>query len=536
MAGSVIWGSVPDALPKHSLAPYVYDWCRRYLIHDGRPWEFTPGQRLFLWHYYGLDEAGGWTWKEAVYSGPKGAGKTPFAGAVCLAEFLGPVRFAGWLPDGRPRARPVDPRKALVQIAAVSQDQSANTTIQIRSMLSKRAIQRYGLKVDTKQVSFRDKSIPGKIHAVTASGASQEGNVPSFILFDEVHHWHTNEAIQVYGTMSRNALKVGTRPMATSNAHVPGLGSVMERLYDHVDGALRDGKPTSTLFMARQAPADTDLTTTAGLLKGLKEAYSDASWADIAGIAQRFMEGKESVSDFRRFFLSQVVDNGDRWVSPVDVDKAVTNVRLEPGTRVALGFDGALKHDSVALVACEIDSDRCHEVAVWERPEDAGKDYLHPSAEIDAAVRNTFEDFKVQAFFADAYLWDAYVRKWSADLMAPVVNRRGKRAVRASGSCAVAYPMGQNQRRFIESAESLQDAFAKGMVRVSGKRLARHCKNAMRQVRREGIFPAKAHKRSPDKVDGVHALSLAWEARQKVIEQGVKNRQVATAYTYEFED
>ena len=55
---------------------------------------------------------------------PQGWGKSPFLAALALAELAGPTRFGAWL-NGEPMpALPVAP---LVQLAAVSEDQSQNT-------------------------------------------------------------------------------------------------------------------------------------------------------------------------------------------------------------------------------------------------------------------------------------------------------------------------------------------------------------------------------------------------------------------------
>lgn len=515
-----------------------------FLRHEGKPWEFTPGQKHFLRWWYAIDDDGRFIWDEGVSAGPKGVGKTPFAAAYCWAEFLAPVRFDRWCPEtGRPLAKPVGD-KALVQIAAVSREQSQNTMKQLRSMLPREAADYFGIDVTSSKVSYKDKTKSAEIYTVTASGKSQEGHEPSAILFDEIHHWHLPEAKEVYETMSGNAQKTKRdnkcRPLSTSNAHQIGLDSVMETLYDKVAKAKRESKPLSVLYAVRQAPEEVDLSDPEQLLAGLREAYEDAPWAPVEDHAKAYMEGRITTERLRRFHLSQVVDGGDAWIRPAWVKRATLNDRqLLAGSRIALGFDGAENNDAVALVACEIDSDICHEVAVWTRPEKAKDDYEHPFGEIDAEVRRCFEEYEVQAFFADAYKCEAMVAKWSEDLMAPIIHRKGKRAVRASGTCAVAYNMGALSYNFMKTAELVVDAFARRTIRISGSLLQAHCLNAVRLLKQARgrpamVFPGKRTKFSPKKVDAAHALILAWEARQKVIEQGVKPRGVMTASTYEW--
>ncbi|WP_323188079.1 hypothetical protein [Streptomyces sp. NBC_00237] len=386
-------------------------------------------------------------------------------------------------------------------------------------MLPQRTVKAYGLDVYATRISYKDKSKTGVIVPVTASGKSQEGNFPSFVLFDEIHHWHQAEALDLYETMSRNALKVRARTVATSNAHCPGQGSVMENLYDRVDDALREKRHTSTLFAIRQAAPDTDLANPDSLLAGLREAYEDAPWAPVEDTAQRFMEAAISVSDFRRFFLSQVVDNGDRWVSPLWVDAVISEMKITDGAMVTLGFDGSKKWDSCALVACEVMTGKVMEVKVWERPADLPKDsdWMMPFTEIDRVIEETFSRFQVVGFLADPMQWEGYCDKWAE-------KYRKHLRVKASGGHSVRFSMGTNQRLFIQAAEATADAFERGHIEVHGSKLAAHCKNAMREVRKEGIFPAKEHKYSAKKVDAVHAMVLAREGRRKAIEAKIAPR------------
>jgi hypothetical protein len=109
----------------------VIEWIETYLVQPdgddaGEPMRLTPEQINFLLWFYALDDKGRWRYKRAVLRRAKGWGKSPFLGAICLAELVGPVRFGGWNAItgeamGKPQAA------AWVVIAGVSETQTANT-------------------------------------------------------------------------------------------------------------------------------------------------------------------------------------------------------------------------------------------------------------------------------------------------------------------------------------------------------------------------------------------------------------------------
>ena len=99
------------------------------MLDELTPWmPCTDEQRRKLVHSYRLDPRNGRrVCRKVQLMGPKGVGKSPEAAKYAIAELELPVVFDGWDADGEPVGRPRDKPTPLIQIAAVSLDQTDNT-------------------------------------------------------------------------------------------------------------------------------------------------------------------------------------------------------------------------------------------------------------------------------------------------------------------------------------------------------------------------------------------------------------------------
>ena len=107
--------TIPAGTPEHTLGWNVIPWCEDQLeiphgSNVGDPWRFTREQGRFLLWWYSVDEDGRFLYRRGVLRRSKGWGKDPFAAVVCIAELLGPVRFAGWDSAGEAIGVPGAPR------------------------------------------------------------------------------------------------------------------------------------------------------------------------------------------------------------------------------------------------------------------------------------------------------------------------------------------------------------------------------------------------------------------------------------------
>ncbi|GCD99852.1 hypothetical protein [Embleya hyalina] len=182
----MLTGNMPEGVPHptRSLGYEIIRWAQRYIVQPdgenaGAPWAFSPEQLRFVLWMYAIDEHGRWLYRTCALRRAKGWGKTPLLAALAIVEFIGPCRFSHWDSLGRPVGKRVP--LPLVQIAATSLDQTANTRDMIRGMLAESPAEReYGLDIGKGLIQFRS-GRPGRIEPVTSSSRGLEGARPTFV-------------------------------------------------------------------------------------------------------------------------------------------------------------------------------------------------------------------------------------------------------------------------------------------------------------------------------------------------------------------
>ena len=413
-------------LPEHSLGWGVINWLYEYVLtpggpNAGEPFMPTLEQARFLVWWYAVDENGRWLYRSGTLRRLKGWGKDPLAGAMALAELCGPVEFSHFDEAGNAVGKSkYDP---WVQIAAVSQDQTRNTFTLFPALVSDKMKQEYGIDVHKTLVyDNRGKMIEG----VTSSPLSLEGKRPTFVLMNETQWWmEQNDGTEMARVIEGNVTKsaYGTcRSLSICNAHIPGQGSVGESDWDtYLKVAAGQVVDTNLLYDALEAPADTPVGEIPSmsddpegfeegirrLKKGLEIARGDATWLDIDLIVSSILDVRNPVSESRRKFLNQVNAAEDSWISPAEWDRNKSAVKLEPGDRITLGFDGSKSNDHTALAACRVEDGAVFLLRTWNPEKCPGG--VVPREEVDAAVRSAFERYKVVAFRADVHEFESYV-------------------------------------------------------------------------------------------------------------------------------
>lgn len=540
----------------------IIAWAESYLLQPdgdqaGEPFTFTREQCNFILWFYALDAGGSFEYRRGVLRRAKGWGKSPFLGALALAELCGPVRFGGWDSFGEPIG--VEHPKPWIVIAGVSETQTQNTFDAIRAMCEDSAlVDDYGLDVGMTRIL----TATGKIVPITASSSSQEGARPSFAIMDETHHWSaTNGGHKLARVVRRNLAKSrdgAARVVETTNAHEPGHDSVAEKSY-LAWRAMVEGRTRSKglLYDTREAPGDIDLADEKAVLAGLKAAYGDAIWVDLERILAEIYDPDTPPEEARRFYLNQIVAAADSWVAPAEWAKnykadlrplafSDPNARRK-GDMVTLGFDGSLTDDSTALVACRVDDGAVFLLAIWEKPEGpAGNGWEVPKDQVRDAVDHAFATLDVVAFFSDVAYWETDVDAWR-----DAYNER--LLVKATTRHAIGWDMRGHQMDTTRAVESLHRAILDGELPWTAHRLiagsstaplaevkaeevlTRHVNNARRRVNRWGIYFGKETKESPKKIDALASMVLARMARTRVLSDGgLKKKRRAPGRLYGF--
>ena len=528
-----------------TLGGHVVDWCEEWLPHPsgraGSKIRFTREQVNFILWFYSLDELGRWRHRRAVYRRAKGAGKSPFMGALCLAELVGPVRFDGWDANGEPRAKAVD--NPLIVVAGFSQAQSENTLKSVRAMAVEgysdyeqaRFVDYYRIDVGKTRIIALENE--GEITSATASAATQEGAPLTFAVEDEIHHWTvSNNGTELSDVIGRNLLKGaghGAHGIQTTNAHGPGDESVGERSYlEHLAQQENRTRRKELLYDSREAAAAIDLADEDALRAGLLDAYGDsAAWMDIDAVISGIYSPSMSPENARRFFLNQIVAAAESWVSPAEWDRNRNPELppLEPGEQITLGFDGALTDDSTALVAVRIIDGAPFIMGLWEKPEGpAGVGWEVDKSIVRDTVDHVFAHYEVIAYFADVAYWEPDVEAWREEY-------GEKLLLKATTKHAIAYRMDGHPQDITHAAEGMHRAILDNDLPHNGdSRLTRHVLNARRRPNRHGVTFGKETRESPRKVDAVAAMMLARMARDRVLGEGVlrKKKRPGKLYTF----
>jgi phage terminase large subunit-like protein len=513
--------SYPGEFP--SLGPQIVEWCEAYLVHGpgdvmGEPIVLDDEFYEFIVRAYRLDpDTGRRVYRRAFLSRAKGRAKSELAGMLVCAEALGLVRFDGWDATGNPVGRQV--KSPFIRCLATEEGQSGNTFDNVSTMMA-HIVEKHGDTypgIDFGRSAQTSSRIllhaqHGEIAPSTASGAAKDGGKETFAVFDETHLYTLPELRRMHDTVRRNLRKRREAEpwcLETSTMYRPGEESVAEKTHGYhqaiVEGRVKE---KGLLFDHREAPADVDLSDRDSLLRGLKAAYGPASeWMDLDGIIAEIWDPQNEVSDSRRYWLNQVVAASDAWLAPADWGKVADATKsLADGDSVTLGFDGSVRDDSTALVACRVEDGHLALLDCWEKPDGpAGDGWQVDRTAVDAAVAAAFGRWKV--------VGNDTLDRWASEFGPRML-------VRASQQRPLEW-WTNRPKAMVDALERFHEAVVTGgLSHDGGSVLTRHVLNARRRVGRSGVTISKEFPGSPRKIDAAMAAVLAYECRGDAVALG----------------
>lgn len=492
------------------------------------PFRLTLDQFRFVLWWYAVHPDGSWVFDHGVRRLAKGSGKSPFAGALAVAEFCGPVRldrFDDRVPGGC-RGRPV--HMPWVQIAATTENQTKNTMRMVRAFAPKGSPVAEEYQLDPgKTIYYRP---GGLLEVITSSATSVEGAESSFVVQDETEHWlPTNGGPDLAATIDDNLAKSGERSVETANAWVPGAGSVAEASWDawvaQEEGRVKDDAGI-VLYDARLAPPDTDMSDFESLRAALEHVYGDCDWKrdpstgelDVAPIIRKIWSPRSKVDESKRKFLNWPTVVEDAWTTPEQWARLAGRRDVDPDEAVVLFFDGSKSQDSTALIGCCVDDGYVFTLGVWE-PHLGPSGAVVPVEEVDATVERAFGSFNIVAFFADVREWESFAKiDWP--------QRFGDRLVidavpSGKDPQKVAWDMRGHVREFTHAAELCLAEIEDGLfAHDDDPRVARHVANCRRRPNRHGVSVGKEAPSSTLKVDAGVCVIGARMVRRLVIASG----------------
>lgn len=516
------WQTTPDGhwlLPEASIGWLGLGWAgTRLQISRGQPWRFTMEQaRWWLW-WYAVDEAGRFVYRDGVLQRLKGWGKDPIATVLALNEALGPARFLGWDGD-EPLA--TDVPEAWIQLAAVSLEQTKNTTRLFPRLLTAETKAEYQIRVGKELVyAMGDERL---IQAVTSSPSTLEGARATLVIKNETQHWlANNDGHDMADVIERNATKSAdgaARTLAITNAYEPSADSAAQRDREAWELAEAGGSMTTgIMYDSLEAPPEAPLTAEAAP-EVVRAIRGDSHWLHEGRIVQSILDTRNPPSRSRRFWYNQIVAAEDAWITPQEFDSLAANRPLVPGDRVALFFDGGKSDDATGIVACRLSDGHVVTLGMWQRPPgERGAGWVAPRDAIDQRVAEIFERYRVVAFFADPShtrddetderFWDALIDSWHTKFS------RQLKLWAQPGQHSIMWDMSAPKRtaEFTAAAERCRsDIHDAALQRLAGhppafthdgdRRLVRHVHNATEYPNRYGISVWKGARRSQRKID-----------------------------------
>jgi hypothetical protein len=377
-----------------SLGWQVHDWITAHLsVPDGpfagEPLEFSEEQRSLLIRWYGLDDRGKWLFRRASKRAPQGWGKSPFLGAISLAELAGPTKFDGWDASGEPVG--VQPATPWIQVAAVSEDQTDNTYAAAYSMVSDSALA--GTEIDVGLTRMFLVGRTGRLEPVTASAGSRLGQRVTFAVLDETHLWtKRNGGVRLAATIRRNAGKMNGRTFESTNAFAVGEDSVAERSWK----ASQKGSP-GLLYEAFEGPHIEDVTDMTAVRASLVVGYGDSvKWVDVDRLVLEIADPGTEPNDARRFYLNQLTSGGECPFDMLKFDELADPTRkrdsIPDGVSVGVGFDGSISDDRTVIYGTALEPDRkphVFKIGTWKRPANVDG-WRVPRLEVIQEMRDTF--------------------------------------------------------------------------------------------------------------------------------------------------
>jgi hypothetical protein len=417
------WPSDPAArqeIAEWSLGPLVIQWAEgrlppaqfeRFgpgLIHPltGLPWRFTRGQKRFLLMWYWYNEWGRYRYRSGVKRGSKGTGKDYIAAAHGNIELVGPSQLIRDPDTGRWVGMPH--RMPLVQVASNSEAQSKDTLRIANAMWSRHARGWHDLDCGETRTILKGR---GRFEVVTSSEASSEGDPATMIILNESQHMTgPSGGHRVTEVARRNVGKsphdIQARLVEYTNAHQMGGDSTAERSYEAWQKQASGRYPNlkrDILYDSVEADPNLSIFDPGQLRLALRQAYSDAGWADLERLVDEVHDPRTSTAEAIRYYLNGLAVREDAWIDPRCWDTlARPDTVIVDRTPIAMFLDCSKSSDATGLVACRISDGHVLTLGVWQSPRGArGETWLVPRAEVDAVVRAAFQRYRVMWFGVD---------------------------------------------------------------------------------------------------------------------------------------
>jgi hypothetical protein len=363
---------------------------------------------------------------------PQKTGKGPMAAAVVALEAVGPSQFVGWAKAGDyydcadngcscgwtfdyEPGEPMGGRhpSPLIQLTATSEDQVDNVYRPLQAMIKLGPLKDL-LKVREgfiRIVGNNDDPDLDRIDVVTSSALSRLGNPISFAMQDETGlYTASNKMRKVAETQRRGAAGMGGRTMETTNCWDPAENSVAQTTFE--------GTSKDVFKFYRKPPAELRYTVKADRVKIHQYVYEGSWWVNLDSIEAEASEILQvDPPQAERFFGNRLVHGLGTWLPDGLWESRAEPREVEPGTAVALGFDGSESGDWTAIRLSTEDGYRFtptygpdNRPTYWDPSLWQGQ---IPRGEVAAAVDELCTRYRVVRAYCDPRDWQSEIGDWA---------------------------------------------------------------------------------------------------------------------------
>ena len=322
--------------------PRVVKFIEKFCVHGegdffGEPFVLDDWQKAIIYELYETNSDNSRKYRESLIGLSKGNGKTQLAAAIGLFELLG---------NGV--------KSPLVAVAAASYEQ-ANLVFGTMKVMCEESILLRGL-VETFENEIQIKNAPGRAYRVAARAGTADGGRNSCLIADEIHEWSNINLERVHYVLSNNTAKRKDGLVLNITTAGYDLDSLAGRLYQR--GLKKDaGDNDDPEFYFKWIGAtDKDDINDPKLWEKVNPAIQN-DWWPLENLKRRFKS--LPLHEFQRYHLNQWTRvEEESWLPSDAWDKCQGEVIFNPNVETFVGVDMALRHDSVAIVYGQKNSDQ----------------------------------------------------------------------------------------------------------------------------------------------------------------------------------
>jgi len=452
----------------------------------GQPFILLPFQKDVIRDIYAEDDEGGRLRRTYVLGLPRKNGKSQLGAALALYHLIG------------------DKHDKAPQVVSAAGDRAQARLVfdEARRMVEMSPALREVCKVFKNEIRCLHNK--GVYRAVSADAGLQQGLNPSFVIFDELHVFKNSDLFNALTLGSAARRSPLTLVISTAGYDLDSPLGMLYRTGERTDGNILNGVPqrgeeiNPAFGMTWWGPSVADMQSDGwSHTDPLVWRKHNPAWSIMPNPDAEFKQAEAQTheSAFIRFRLNGWTTSASAFL-PAGAWGALVNEgrTLEKGEHVVLGFDGAWKGDSTALVAVALEDFHIEILGIWEAPPN-NPDWRTPAPEVEAAILDALEFFHVVELVADPYRFEQSLLMLQDEHGAPLME----------------FPTNA-LARMIPATGSFYQAVMDGQVTHDGDpTLARHLANAVLRETPKGAYVTKEYKASTNHIDAAIAAIIGLE-------------------------